>query len=310
MDPRTSRQGRRTSTTSLWRATSRITGTPRRSSKHPVTGVGHASACRIDRMTTPVDRSGSLIYDEDCGICVAAATWLETRVAASRLGLLAVGDVEDDPRITALVERKALSATLHFVRSDDTILTGARAVLAAGRVVPRWRLLAALSDNPIGQLLLEPVYRQIAAHREADRSRTRATNRLSPPKEATAVDLMPARSSVLGPAGGPSSGRESRIGPNPELRSPVGPAAGPVGGGERRFGPVPRVTFARWSGWRTGCWYEAGSGDPPSIDAERWATSDSIPTKKLGIDRAARTTPGPNGRSVPRLHPRALSAAP
>jgi hypothetical protein len=31
--------------------------------------------------------------------------------------------------------------------------------------VPRWRFLAALFDHRIGQMLLEPVYRQIAAHR-------------------------------------------------------------------------------------------------------------------------------------------------
>jgi predicted DCC family thiol-disulfide oxidoreductase YuxK len=116
-------------------------------------------------MRTSVDPSGSLLYDEDCGICVATATWLATRVAPSRLGLLALGDVEDDPRIAALVQGRPLTATLHFVRSDDTILTGARAVLAAGRVVPRWRFLAALFDHRIGHMLLEPVYRQIAAHR-------------------------------------------------------------------------------------------------------------------------------------------------
>jgi predicted DCC family thiol-disulfide oxidoreductase YuxK len=116
-------------------------------------------------MTTPADRSGSLIYDEDCAICVAAAAWLATRVTATRLGLLSVGDVKDDLRLSALVQGRPLTATLHFVRSDDLILTGGRAALAAGRLVPRRRWLAAMFDHRIGRLLLEPAYQQIAAHR-------------------------------------------------------------------------------------------------------------------------------------------------
>lgn len=111
------------------------------------------------------DRSGSLLYDEDCGLCVATATWLQQRVGSNRLGLLALGDADADHRIARLVEGRPLSATLHFVRSDDRVLTGARAVLAAGRLVPRWRLLATIFDHRVGHLLLEPLYRQIAAHR-------------------------------------------------------------------------------------------------------------------------------------------------
>src|SRR4029079_10305144 len=55
--------------------------------------------------------------------------------------------------------------TIHFVRGDDTILTGARAVLAAGRLVPRWRFLAIALDNRAGHAVLEPLYRQVATHR-------------------------------------------------------------------------------------------------------------------------------------------------
>lgn len=116
-------------------------------------------------MANPVDRSGSLLYDEDCGICVATAAWLTDRVAPRQLGLLALGQVGSDPRIEALVRSRNLAATLHFVRSDGTVLTGARAVLAAGRLVPRWRFLALPFDNRVGHTLLEPLYRQVAAQR-------------------------------------------------------------------------------------------------------------------------------------------------
>jgi predicted DCC family thiol-disulfide oxidoreductase YuxK len=110
-------------------------------------------------------RSGSLLYDQDCGLCVATAAWLARRVPSSRLDLLPLGDAGADPRIGPLVEGRNLAATIHFVRSDGAVLTGARAALAAGRLVPRWRFAAMLFDNRAGHALLEPLYRQIASHR-------------------------------------------------------------------------------------------------------------------------------------------------
>jgi predicted DCC family thiol-disulfide oxidoreductase YuxK len=117
------------------------------------------------RRTSAIDRSGYLLYDSDCGICLATAGWLAKRVVPSRLGLLALSDASSEPRIGRLVRDRPLATTIHFVRADDTILTGARAVLAAVRVVPRWRFLAIALDNAIGHAVLEPLYRQIAAHR-------------------------------------------------------------------------------------------------------------------------------------------------
>ena len=112
-----------------------------------------------------MDGSGTLLYDADCGLCVATATWLAARVPPSRLGLLPLQRVGDEPRIAALVEGRELAEQLHFVRSDGAILTGARAALAAGRLVPVVGLYAALLDRPLGHRLLEPLYREIAAHR-------------------------------------------------------------------------------------------------------------------------------------------------
>jgi predicted DCC family thiol-disulfide oxidoreductase YuxK len=112
-----------------------------------------------------VDRTGTLLYDGDCGLCVATATWLGDQVPPSRLGLLALQQVDLEPRLAGLVEGRDLAAALHFVRSDDTVLTGARAALAAGRLVPMLGLYAALLDRPLGHRLLEPLYREIASHR-------------------------------------------------------------------------------------------------------------------------------------------------
>ena len=114
---------------------------------------------------TRIDRAGYLLYDSDCGICLATAAWLAKRSVATRLELLALTKADSAARVGRLVRDRPLTTTIHFVRADDTILTGARAVLAAVRLVPRWRLLAIALDNAIGHAVLEPVYRQIASHR-------------------------------------------------------------------------------------------------------------------------------------------------
>ncbi|MEO5703863.1 MAG: DCC1-like thiol-disulfide oxidoreductase family protein [Candidatus Limnocylindrales bacterium] len=112
-----------------------------------------------------MDRSGTLLYDADCGLCVATATWLAGWVAPSSLGLLPLQQVAASPEIAALVEGRDLAAQLHFVRADGAILAGAQAALAAGRLVPALGLYAGLLDRPLGHALLEPLYREIASHR-------------------------------------------------------------------------------------------------------------------------------------------------
>jgi predicted DCC family thiol-disulfide oxidoreductase YuxK len=106
-----------------------------------------------------------MLFDQDCSICAATAAWLARRVPPSSLDLMALADAPSDPRLGPLVEGRPLTATLHVVQPDDSIVTGARAVLAAGRLVPRWRVLAIAFDHRLGYALLEPLYRQVALHR-------------------------------------------------------------------------------------------------------------------------------------------------
>jgi predicted DCC family thiol-disulfide oxidoreductase YuxK len=112
-----------------------------------------------------MDRSGTLLYDADCGLCIATATWLGRVVPSSRLGLLALQDVNTDPGLAALVAGRALRDRVHFVRADGAVLTGAQAALAAGRLIPVLGLYAALLDRPLGHRLLEPLYDEVASHR-------------------------------------------------------------------------------------------------------------------------------------------------
>lgn len=112
-----------------------------------------------------MDRRGTLLYDGDCGLCVSTATWLGTVVPADGLGLLALQQVDSDPVVAAHVAGRDLSAQLTFVRADGEVYGGAKAALAAGRLVPMLRWYAALADHPLGHALLEPLYREVASHR-------------------------------------------------------------------------------------------------------------------------------------------------
>lgn len=116
-------------------------------------------------MLGSMDRSGTLLFDADCGLCIAAATRLAGLVPPERLGLLALQQVDEDPGIAALVAGRSLDERLHFVRVDGMVVTGAAAALAAGRLIPVAGAYAALLDHRVGHALLEPLYRAIASHR-------------------------------------------------------------------------------------------------------------------------------------------------
>jgi predicted DCC family thiol-disulfide oxidoreductase YuxK len=112
-----------------------------------------------------MDRRGTLVFDADCGLCIATATWLARLVPPERLGLLPLQEVDSASSIAALLGGRALTEQLHFVRVDGEVLTGAAAALAAGRLIPVLGIYAALLDQPAGRALLEPLYRSIASHR-------------------------------------------------------------------------------------------------------------------------------------------------
>ena len=112
-----------------------------------------------------MDRSGTLLYDADCGLCIATATRLGQLVPPEKLGLVALQEVDSEPEVALRVLGRDLAEQLHFVRADGVVLTGARAALAAGRLIPLMGWYAAILDQPLGHALLEPLYRQVAARR-------------------------------------------------------------------------------------------------------------------------------------------------
>ena len=106
----------------------------------------------------------ALLYDPDCGICLATARWLQARVDPAELRVVALAEARQ-AGVPAVVSGDQLRAALHFVGRDGTLLTGARAAIAAGRATPGWRYIASLVDHRLGYWLLEPLYREIASHR-------------------------------------------------------------------------------------------------------------------------------------------------
>ena len=109
--------------------------------------------------------AATLLYDEDCGLCVASAAWLGRRVSPRDLRLLPLSAGPADPVVGKAVAERDLAAALHVVAPDGRVFAGAGAVLAAGRLVPRWRFLASAFDHRPGRALLEPIYRAVAANR-------------------------------------------------------------------------------------------------------------------------------------------------
>jgi len=120
---------------------------------------------RRRRLTNAARSPATLLYDGDCGICRATAGWLGRRVGPRDLRLLALSDASSDATIGPQVIGLDLLAALHLVLPDGRILTGARAAFSAGRLVPRWGLIAWAFDHRLGHLLLGPVYQLVAGHR-------------------------------------------------------------------------------------------------------------------------------------------------
>ena len=116
-------------------------------------------------MTSTLCRPATLLLDGDCGICRATGDWLARRVPATRLRILELVRAAGDASLAPVVAGRPLTRTLHLVTSDGSVLTGAAAVLATGRMVPGWWWVAAALDHRAGRVLLEPVYRAVARRR-------------------------------------------------------------------------------------------------------------------------------------------------
>ena len=120
-------------------------------------------------MTRTLADPATMLFDGDCGICSRSAAWIARRAPASGLRVLPLQAVREaaEPELASRLQGRDLAVTLHLVHGDGRVVTGAAAVIAAARAVPRWGGLARLADNRPGRTLLEPAYRAVARNRHA-----------------------------------------------------------------------------------------------------------------------------------------------
>ena len=109
--------------------------------------------------------TATLLFDGDCGLCVATAGWLAARAPAASLRMLELQRVAEEPEVAAAVEGRDLAGALHLVGAAGEVRVGADAVIGAARIAPGWGIAARVYDHPIGHALWEPAYRLIAGNR-------------------------------------------------------------------------------------------------------------------------------------------------
>lgn len=104
-----------------------------------------------------------VLYDADCGICTRSACWLARRDRHRRLDLEPLQEANrlapDAPPMAELL------LALHARDSGGRWHRGGDAVLTALETLPRWRVLPrVVRRTPLG-LVVEPLYRLVAANR-------------------------------------------------------------------------------------------------------------------------------------------------
>ena len=94
-----------------------------------------------------------VLYDADCGFCMATVRWLQRRDRGGGLTFVALQDAaaRADPW-RATVAGHDLRAALHVVdTASDAVAEGGRAMLAVLRVLPRWRVRGPAGECPAGR---------------------------------------------------------------------------------------------------------------------------------------------------------------
>ncbi len=126
------------------------------------------------KMTSAADsptRTPALIvlYDADCGFCMATVRWLQRRDRVGRLTFVALQDAAaGDESWRASVAGHDLRAALHVVDpAAGAVVEGGPAMLAVLGALPRWWVVARLgAARPVAPLV-DASYRLMAGHRGA-----------------------------------------------------------------------------------------------------------------------------------------------
>ena len=128
------------------------------------------SSSKMPRAADSPTRTRALIvlYDADCGFCVATVRWLQRRDRAGRLTFVALqGAWVGDESWRASVAGHDLRAALHVVDPAGAVGEGGPAMLAVLGALPRWWVVARLAAARPVAPLIDAAYRLVAGHRGA-----------------------------------------------------------------------------------------------------------------------------------------------
>jgi predicted DCC family thiol-disulfide oxidoreductase YuxK len=110
-----------------------------------------------------------VLYDADCGFCMATVRWLRRRDRGDRLAFVSLQDAAAaaQPWRTAIAGHD-LRAALHVVDpASGKVAEGGPAMLAVLQELPRWRVAARLAGARPVAPLVDVAYRLVAGHRHA-----------------------------------------------------------------------------------------------------------------------------------------------
>ena len=125
---------------------------------------------RIARTVCGVTDRLLVLFDRDCGICVATADRLRRWDREDRLELLALQEAAGDarPLVRAVVAGHSLHAELHALDpSSGAVRSGGRAVLEIASRLPGGRVPALLGRIPPAAWVIGVVYALVARNRRA-----------------------------------------------------------------------------------------------------------------------------------------------
>ena len=104
-----------------------------------------------------------LVYDGDCGFCLASARWLQRRTRAL-LELIEFDEAEKRPGILASLSHADMHRSSHFVTADGIEYHGGASITRSLRLVPGgW--LVAFVDWPLLSIIREASYSLVSANR-------------------------------------------------------------------------------------------------------------------------------------------------
>ncbi|MGZ3585661.1 MAG: thiol-disulfide oxidoreductase DCC family protein [Candidatus Limnocylindrales bacterium] len=124
----------------------------------------HATAAQRRRSS----RQLIVLYDADCGFCLAVLSWLRAHDRDGRLRCVPLQEAPTSARpiIRELAGRRDLRAEIHVVdERAGTVTWGARAMLDVLAVLPRWHWLARLGRPRPALAVADAAYRLVARHR-------------------------------------------------------------------------------------------------------------------------------------------------